>query len=221
MPLLAVGAQRWCPGGSASVKAPRLPMGARRSRGGGGPPAFGTLEMAVALKPSASAAFEMENKAAAGAERGPTASAGKSHPQRNKKTWPEARGERRNLLPFSAAAGDGRARDAAALGGALSSPSAVGQGHGAGQGAGTSWVRPAVPSETQHLHQNQIPRRRHSAGDLRHDAPIRAARFWAHFRQLRVKNSGFLVICGRKGCRGTGLQWDWETFQKALLDLGS
>lgn len=53
-----------------------------------GPPAFGTLEMAVALEPSASAAFEMENKAAAGAERGPTASAGKSHPQRNKKHRP-------------------------------------------------------------------------------------------------------------------------------------
>lgn len=52
-------------------------------------------------KASASAAFEMENKAAAGAERGPTASAGKSHPQRNKK---HRAGRCRRLLPGSAPA---------------------------------------------------------------------------------------------------------------------
>lgn len=104
------------PVGSATAgpgRVPSPPVGTRVPGAGG--PALGVLEMAVALEPSASAAFEMENKAAAGAERGPTARAGKSHPQRNKKHGPR-RGARAaaSRPPRTPARRGGHAQDALA-----------------------------------------------------------------------------------------------------------
>lgn len=161
---------------------------------------LGALEMAVALQASASAAFEMENKAAAGAERGPTASAGKSHPQRNKKH----RAGRCRLLPGSAPAprckppGDLGASTRRAPSLALISPKIV-----ARTGAGCLRVqeRPCVPQQdfasSLNLNPSLCAKSPPDLGDLGHGAPVNSLPFW-------VEKGQFDYSCGK---RGEGPQW--------------